>query len=116
MIIKAKKLTSKKKMAAKQTPTSSKAIVQVDDEDESSSIAFDEVLQYKETPVAKYNKIVQLSPEYGMGIADNKVEYFRIYKKKEKQIISGYKFALKFSVVPNAIKALQKALREKSEE
>jgi hypothetical protein len=112
-IIKGKKLASKKKTAMKAGPSTSCKPIQVDD-DEVGSIAFDEVLQYKEDSSAKYNKIIRMSPEFGMGILDNKVEFFRIVKKNEKESISGYKFGFKFSVVPNAIKAMQKALLERS--
>ena len=124
-IIKEKQLAKKKKVAVdsakkkKTTALNKKTSAADNDDDKPSSstgiskIAFDEVLQFKEDPAEKFDKIYRLSTDTGVGICSNSVALFKIYTKNKEEQISSYQFNVKNNVIPNLIEGLRKVLKLK---
>jgi hypothetical protein len=75
-------------------------------EQPTTKISFDETLAFSESD--KYDKIIRISKGEGIGLINNDISIFKIFNKKDGEVISNYSFKFPMNTVPNMIIGLKK--------
>jgi hypothetical protein len=108
-VIKAKKLKKKtpelQKKKEKKLVTS-QTISTAEEPGTSKGIAFDEVLEFNEAD--KFDNSIQISKGEGIGLLNNTISIFKVFKKNNVKVMSNYSFNFPVKLVPNMIIGLKR--------